>query len=228
MPCCWQLDRVLLVIAAFGVPSAHMSNVGRAWHAAVRHVVRMLGLQLGQCEFRLECFWASLRDRRLPENPLMFVSEYDIEQLVDKVLRGEGHVPPIPHIDELGRWWYKLAMCAHLTCTQASMSKTLYALLARAASYTTMHQYHPSIFRQHYADLFQELEQDDMPFNLPMQVHCVRDLGCGRLGKSIDEVMWSMALCGIWGTMQSYCPDYCGCSTDTSGGRTESSAPDSD
>ena len=224
----WQLDRILVVIATYNEPSAHMGNVGRAWRAAAQAAVKRIGLQLGQCEFRLECFWESLRDRRLPENPLMFVSEYDIERLVDKVLSGEGTTPPIPDLDELGRWWYKLAMCIHLTCTHVSTSKTLYTLLARAASYTMMSHYNPVIFRQHYADLFHEVEQNDTPFDLPMEVHSVRDLGCVRLGKSIDEVLWSTALCCIGGVEPSYCPIYCGCSTDSSGGRTESSSSSSD
>ena len=136
-------------------------------------------------------------------------TDENIDKRVDRVLRSKKL-----EVDELCRWWYKLAMRMHLACINESRSVMLDVLLQRVASYTELLHYRYDVFRHYYFHLFQEVIEDGSRFQMPMELHLVRDLGCARLGKSIDEVLWSTVLCmsrtkHFW--KESYCPAVCGC-----------------
>ena len=219
----WQQPRVLAAVMLYQEPTASMGNVSRSWRIGVQAAADLLGDELGRREFRMACLadW-------LPH------TDETIERRVDRVLDGAGFGRRI-EVDEIGRWWYKLAMCMHLVRTNASRRLTLEMLLDRAVGHTELRHYGYNLFRRYYFDLFQEVSDDGMPFQMPMQVHLVRDLGCVRLGKSIHEVLWSTALCMQMGRphdpmgrphpyprgrpypSESYCPTLCGCREDDLG-----------
>ena len=208
----WQQPRVLVAVTLYREPTASMGNVCRRWRNGMQAAADLLGDQLSRCEFRMECLADWLRH-----------TDESIERRVDRVLNGAGFRRRI-EVDEIGRWWYKLAMCMHLVRTNASMRFTLEMLLDRAVGHTELRHYGYNLFRRYYFDLFQEVRDDGMPFEMPMQVHLVRDLGCGRLGKSIHEVLWSMVLCinmerphDLYHLSESYCPTLCGCREDDLG-----------
>ena len=204
----WQQPHVLAAVMLYQEPTASMGNVSRSWRIGVQAAADLLGDELGRREFRMACLadW-------LPH------TDETIERRVDRVLDGAGFGRRI-EVDEIGRWWYKLAMCMHLVRTNASRRLMLKMLLDRAVGHPPLRHY-PYAYRRYFFDMFQEVSDDGMPFQMPMQVHLVRDLGCVRLGKSIHEVLWSTALCMQMGRphdpSESYCPTLCGCREDDLG-----------
>ena len=189
------------VLVAVGLAdlTASMGNVCRAWRGCVQAAADLLGDELGKREFPMACLaeWLSHTD------------DAKIELRVDRILNGAGSGDPI-EVDETGRWWYKLALCMSLARFKASRRLTLEMLLDRVVGH------HSYAYRRHFFVMFQKVSGKGQ---VPMQVHRVRDLGCGRLGRSIHEVLWSTALCmnrerpylDVVDRSESYCPSLCGC-----------------
>ena len=197
----WEQAHVLVAIALYREPSATMGNVCRSWRTGVQAAAEQLGDQLSRCEFHMECLtdWC----RHSVEN---------IDQRVDRTRRNLElyHLDP----NELSLWWYRLAICMHGVRTRESRRVTLENLLERAVSHTELRHFRCAVFRHYYRRLFQAV-CDVSRFQMPMEMHLVRDVNCPALGKSIDEVLWSAVLCLEYaGTRASYCPNFCGCGLD--------------
>ena len=208
----WQQPHVLAPVTLYSGLTASMGNVSKSWRHGVQVAADLLGHELGRREFRMACLadWVPHTDET-------------IERRVDRVLDGAGFGRRI-EVDEIGRWWYKLAMRMHLVRTNASRRLMLKMLLDRAVGHPPLCHY-PYAYRRYFFDMFQEVSGDGRPFQMPMQVHRVRDLGCVRLGRSIHEVLWSTALCinrerpydDDVDLSESYCPRLCGCREDDLG-----------
>ena len=203
------MPEVLAAVMRFQA-TASMGNVCRAWRCCVQDAADRLGDELGRREFPMACLagWLSHSDET-------------IERRVDRVLDGDGAFGRPIIVDELGRWWYKLAMCLQLARHNASRRSMLKMLLDRAVGHPPL-VHHPYAYRRHFFDMFMEVPDDWRPWRLPMLAHRVRDLGCARLGKSINEVVRSTALCMSMPRSRytihdedeptmSYCPIHCGC-----------------
>ena len=203
----------VFAVAVVAELTASIGNVCRAWRGGVQAAAGLVGDELGRREFPMACLadWLS------------HTNDQSIEVLCYRALECVGFGPRWDGLpaDDPGRWWFKLAMCMYLLRPNASRRMTLKMLLDRAVCHPPL-CHRPYAYRRHFFDMFQVVRGDGM-FQMPMQLHFVRDLGCVRLGRSIHEVLWSTALC-INGERPCdhdvsvrYCPTLCGCREDDLG-----------